>query len=474
MTWSAVGGYGSDQNKDIGVDLTIFQPDTAVAAGSVIIVTVACDNTQTTDGVSNTTSSVIGNHSGTFTKALEYTNGAGAQAEGVACSIWYKRLSTTLAAGTDEITITFPSSLAAKAAYAYIFSNTGGFCNLAAAVGSANDVDPAAMTISGLTSREYLFIRAVATERGNFGYSPSTSYIAFGQNTTTSPGTDTDVAIGAEYRILTATGDTTDPTTGLPESASVYIALYDTTSSLTVNVTGVSATGSLGTITTGAANRPAATGVSATGSVGAVSISGKGNVTVSTVVASGLLGTATSKVNKSTAVTGLAATASVGSVVAANTISVPVTGVAAASAVGSTTQSGKGNVTPTGVSASGAVGSILGSVPNIALLTGLAASTSLGTIAISARASTTVTGTQASALLGSVGNVSGTAIFPLAIGAATGHVGAVTPYQPNTKVAINDLSLSGMRLSLGAVGVRAWGLVNDSGPGAWNDIQTME
>jgi hypothetical protein len=473
MTWSAIGGYGSDENKTAGVNLKIYQPGTSISAGSVIVVIIACDNTQTTDGESSTVTSVIGTHSGTFTKALEYTNGAGAAAAGVTCGLWYKRLTSTLGAGDDEIDITFPSSVVAKATYAYIFSTTTSHCNVAFVYGSANDVDPASMGISGLPSREYLFIRAVATERGNYDFVPSTNYTPFGQNTTTSGGDQTDVAIAAEYRIVTTTGGTTDPSTGTPESASVYAAFMDVPNVVPVNVTGVSGTTNLGTATTGVRQRPTATGISATASIGSVTQSGKANHTITGTgfPATASLGTATAKTNVSPTVTGVQATASLGVASSGAAFSAALTGVSSTGEVGSTTQTGTANITLSGVAGTTSLGTIFGSVPNVAVLSGFGVTASLGDVVARANSVTSASGLSAMASVGVVNALTGTVAIPSYPAAMALSIGAVTAVQANTRVAIE---LSGMSMSLGTIGIRAWGLVNDNAPAAWAEIQTEE
>lgn len=227
MTWTYAGDYGSGAEKVSSTEFVLFQSGLELVEGDVVVVMLACDNLQTTDGNSSTVSDITGTYIGTFTKALEYTNSGGSAGSGVVCSVWYARVGGTIAPGFDEIFITFSGAVTAKAAFAKVFHATNSAITVAAAEGSVNDTDPALMTISSLPSQEYLFIRSAATERGSFGSIESTNYTSFGANTTNSPGDDTDVQIFAEYRIFTGTGDSTDPTTGTPESASVYLALKE-------------------------------------------------------------------------------------------------------------------------------------------------------------------------------------------------------------------------------------------------------
>lgn len=333
MAWSAIGHYGSAQNKTSGTTLQLFQPAAAIAAGSVIVVAIAVDNQQTTDGVSTLVSSVVGSASGTFTKALEYTNGEGAPNAGVTCAVYYRYVTGTITAGADTITVTLSTAKIAKCAHSYIFSNTGSTCHVAAVSGSVSDVDPDLMTLDGLPSREYLFLRVVATERGNFGFGASANYTVILQNTTTAPGDETDVAIGGEYRIFTSTTDSTNPTTGTPQSASVYVAFMDSPGNVTTAVTGVSSGGSVGAVGVVAGNNaivvPAGvfsvltvgtTTQGASVSVvvsGVVSATGRGDVVITSAFstppqlglsAAATLGTATAVVERWKAVNDIAST----------------------------------------------------------------------------------------------------------------------------------------------------------------------
>lgn len=472
MAWTAVGSYGTDQNKTAGTGMSLFQPGSSIAAGSVIVVTIACDNVQTTDGNSSTVTSVVGNYSGTFTKALEYTNGEAAAAAGATVSLWYAYIPTLISAFNDQIDVSINAAVAAKACGAYIFSNTGGACVVAASAGSASDVDPASMTISGLTSREYLFVRADATERGNYGYGNSTNYTVFMQNTTTDPGNATDIAIGAEYRIFTGTGDTTDPTTGTPQSASVYVAFSASALPLTVNVTGVSSTASVGTVTQGTTVRPSTTGVASTSAVGSTSISGSASTTATHVLSTVSVGSVSISVNNSFSATGLSSTTAVGTVNAAWVNSGEVSGVSASGVVGSVTAHGAASVVASGVYSTAYVGSIITGLPNVAELIGLSITSSLGNVSSSARASVAVSGISSAASVGIVQEISGKVATPLPTPAITTSVGVTTPNQTNTRVSVGDVHVSGMAALLGVTGIRAWGLVDDTAPSAWTTIQT--
>jgi hypothetical protein len=127
------------------------------------------------------------------------------------------------------------------------------------------------------------------------------------------------------------------------------------TPSTTVELSGVSGTGSVGTVTTGADVTAALTGVGGTGSVGSVTPSS--TVPLTGVAGTGAVGTVTGGNDVTAALTGVAGTSAVGSVTPSRTV--PLTGVGGTGSVGSVGVPGAPvTVALTGVGATGSVGSI--------------------------------------------------------------------------------------------------------------------
>lgn len=205
---------------------------------------------------------------------------------------------------------------------------------------------------------------------------------------------------------------------------------------VTVNVTGVSATGSPGTSTaTGDANT-AQTGIAATGSAGSVTEIGEANVFPSGVSATASHGTATINAQASVAATGIAATGG----------------------IGSATVTGKANIFPTGIDASGEVGLVSvtagGSVSiNV---TGFEITASLGNAEALASATTTVTGLGSTAGIGSVTISEGAGAFPTGL-SATGEVGEVLILLENYAF-------------VPVIGLQATGIVGDADALDWHVI----
>src|SRR3989304_7222955 len=125
MAWTSVGSIGGAQHT--GSQNTVVMTTNATAvAGSVVVISVAIDNTSTTDGntteVSSITDSVGGN---TWTKAREFCNSQGAAASGATVSVWYSKLTNTIPSG-GTITAILANSVTAKAISAWEFSVAAG------------------------------------------------------------------------------------------------------------------------------------------------------------------------------------------------------------------------------------------------------------------------------------------------------------------------------------------------------------
>jgi hypothetical protein len=198
-----------------------------------------------------------------------------------------------------------------------------------------------------------------------------------------------------------------------------------------VSVTGLEATGSVGTVTVniaGGIDVPV-TGLEASGSVGTVTVvavSGV-DVPVTGVEGTGSVGTATVEAKANTSVTGLEGTGSVGTVTVDAAAIAVATGLLTTGYVGTATAVGEANVGVTGLEGTGAVGTVTVStdagidVP----VTGLEATGSVGTVAVVTDVDIPVTGLETTGSVGSV-TVQGKANIPVTGIEATGSVGSVT------------------------------------------------
>ena len=212
-------------------------------------------------------------------------------------------------------------------------------------------------------------------------------------------------------------------------------------SALPVSVSGVSSTGSVGSVTLITSQNVPSTGIAGTGTVGSVSIIGDApNISVTGSEATTAVGTADARIVAFAAVTGVAATGGVGSISAVTDQNISVTGVSATSGVGSITQTGTAVVNPTGVSATGEVNHVRFDISVFFEGWGRgtwgeeawgepfafpAGTASVGTVSVTINVNIPTTGLEATSSVGSVGvqvNVQ-----PDITGlAATGGVGDVT------------------------------------------------
>ena len=183
-----------------------------------------------------------------------------------------------------------------------------------------------------------------------------------------------------------------------------------------VDVTGVEATGAVGTATVTTGSVVALTGVEATGAVGTVTVVTATNVDVDVtgVAATGAVGTTTVTTGSVVALTGVAATGAVGTVTitATTNVNIDVTGVEATGAVGTVTVIENTATTVTGVQTTTALGSVSIVTGAVVALTGVEATGAVGTATVELNTSISVTGVQATTALGSVTALS-TVIVPI-------------------------------------------------------------
>jgi hypothetical protein len=200
--------------------------------------------------------------------------------------------------------------------------------------------------------------------------------------------------------------------------------------SVTVNVTGVSATGSVGTVTARGKARAYVTTNLATSHVGSVTATGKANVSVTGLSTTSGIGDAVASGAANVAVTGLNAEGRADNpVTVTGQAIVPATGIEAFGEVGTLTIITTGSVTvyPTGNQASGAVGSVSLGIGTTAYPTGTEATSEIGDISTSLPMIIEVGGpTEAIGYVGDVLAYSEGAVIIFAEGfVINGFVGAV-------------------------------------------------
>jgi hypothetical protein len=213
-----------------------------VNVGEFCVISIATDNISTVDGNTNNITSVQDSQSNAWTKAYEQTNTiGGAAADGATVAIFYSVITTQLT-NTDTITVNFSDTITCST---YIVSSftiaAGNTVSIAGTIQVLNNdnSDAGSMTLSGLTSKEYLFWRPIASETDGYGLTKTTNYTEIGPNRSGSGGSEKGhVNIDGEYRILTGTGDSSNPTMTdtSADRASLYIAFQEVSSGPAVYV----------------------------------------------------------------------------------------------------------------------------------------------------------------------------------------------------------------------------------------------
>jgi hypothetical protein len=173
--------------------------------------------------------------------------------------------------------------------------------------------------------------------------------------------------------------------------------------------------------------------------------SGNTSVTVNPtgVQATGAVGTVTVRADANMAPTGVQATAAVGTVVVmAGARPDGVTGVQATGAVGTVTIVAEARAPPTGVQGTGAVGTpSVRADANEWTVTGVEADGAVGTVVVMAGARPPITGVQATGAVGSTSQVCNENSYPSGTG-STGAVGTVAPHG-NANVAVTGVEADG-------------------------------
>jgi len=345
MAWGSAGTLGAAADKTAATTVALTT-SAAADAGNYVVVVVAIDNTSTTDGETSEVSSISDSAGGnTWTKLKEWCNSQGANNGGATCSIWGSVLTNTIASG-GTITANLANSKTAKCISAWEYTLGAGSTVSVAGSYVRSMENPAAPIagVTGLPSAEYLAVTGHAVEDPYSSTTAAASYTAISQTNTTGQGGASNIGVGGQWTIQTATKFTANMTNGVAAScAIVVVALLET-------VSGTALTSNSSTVSPGSvvpSRSVSASGVSSTTAVGSVGpsqqISGNsvtassGTVIPSTqIAASGVASTGsvgTTGVAASVAISGVEATGSVGTVTVETGLSVALTGVSATAAV---------------------------------------------------------------------------------------------------------------------------------------------
>lgn len=205
----------------------VFGPLTQAAGDFALLLYVACDNFQTTDGDEWAVTGITDASGNVWKKAGEWCNGQGASQAGVTCSVWFLPR-VALAYSAHNITVNLSNNTARDATSAVAASFGIGAGNHLVVEGSAglsdDAADPSSLDVN-TANVSCLRVRAIGSESATSTALTKTAAFT-GTLGTALPGT-VGVLARAEYAITTGTGLNSDPTLFAADHASVYVAFRE-------------------------------------------------------------------------------------------------------------------------------------------------------------------------------------------------------------------------------------------------------
>lgn len=227
---STLGNNGATTNNQASLTITT---SAALAVGDLAIIISAVDANATTDGDDLAVSGIAHAGSGqNWIKAAQFSNGQGSLGTGTSVSIWYRKITASIASG-QAIVITYTSAPNSDetAASAWKFTmDTSMFPKLEGTATAANDAGATGSLNVTTPNIPCLRIRATSTESATA--TAWTATAGWTLMTLRGSGGATDAAqhIRGEFIISTATGAASNPTGGVnpADHASVYAAFSET------------------------------------------------------------------------------------------------------------------------------------------------------------------------------------------------------------------------------------------------------
>ena len=153
---------------------------------------------------------------------------ASRQTGGDSAEVWQTKATTNLGSG-DLITINFDSFYGAAAATGWVFAITGTSIVIDSTASALGAAGAPSVAITGLSNGERLWVRGDSVTHPLTTYTPDASYTTFehtGANTTGGSDLSNQAARG-EFRILTTTGQTTQPTTFAAPDIGILVAISE-------------------------------------------------------------------------------------------------------------------------------------------------------------------------------------------------------------------------------------------------------
>lgn len=243
-SWAAfahVANLGVVNSTSAGTSF-VLELTAQLDAANVGLLVVGFDNNCTSDTLDTSeVATVVDSASNTWAKLVEFCTSAGAANDEATVSLWRTKATANLAIG-GTITITLANSKTSKAATLHEFTvgagKTASIANKGTCAGLSGEgcrvlatsgTTPGSMALTGLPSKEYLLVRPIAEESTNCDAGTTANYTAI-TGAIASTGTDaTSMCADGEFRILTGTGDTSNPAgAGVTRQwASAFVALEE-------------------------------------------------------------------------------------------------------------------------------------------------------------------------------------------------------------------------------------------------------
>lgn len=231
----------TDWTKTAGTTLT-FTPSNQINVDDCVILVVALDNDATVLTTNPLVTSVTDSKGNFWVRLGNFSNDNGTAA-GASVSVWTSKVTTTILT-SDTITVTNNPSVTARAVSGWRFAVTSGNgLRINDEAGARNDIaddniDPSSSVIASQTSQEYLFLRAIAYEQATNAFTITTNYTALTNTAGSGGGGASNMNACGEFRILTATGDTSNPSMATTaDQASIYCAIEEIAQSNNVGKT---------------------------------------------------------------------------------------------------------------------------------------------------------------------------------------------------------------------------------------------
>jgi hypothetical protein len=232
MSFTSIGSLGGAGNEKPGADTSfVLTTVNTLEAGNLGVLWVALDNFASgADGDENLISGVVDSAGNTWEKLGAFSNTQGAAAAGACIELWAV-IATSQLTGGGTITGTLNNGVDAKAYSAWEFDITETDFQIAGTIQTNafdGSSDPAGQTLSGLTSKEYLFLHALAMERTLLTMTKDADYTAIDTSATAGGAAATNMGVYGEFRIFTGTGDTADVSfSGTADGAQIFLALEE-------------------------------------------------------------------------------------------------------------------------------------------------------------------------------------------------------------------------------------------------------